>query len=147
MTILAAPPTQATTRMQGVPPHPYFLDVLFIRWRIEDAPIFDDEPTVPRRSPYSVRHTIIGIGVGTFDVTMRLENGTPHSSFLEMKHLNRGKLLTIERSTNSGTIGVEIAASLRIASGNGQNTTQDTDATTYLSPRTCCLTLLGPIKR
>jgi hypothetical protein len=82
----------------------------------------------------------------TFNVTMRLENGTPPSLFLKTKRLMRGKLQLIERSMNSGTLGVKIAASLRIASRNRKNTMPGTDATTRLSSRTYCLTLLRPIK-
>lgn len=91
-----------------------------------------------------MRHAIVKTCTGTFSGTMWLENRTPPSPFLGMKCLEQGKHLMIECSANNRTLGVEIAATPKIA--NWQNIMSSTDATTRLYPRTYFLTSPGPCK-
>jgi hypothetical protein len=54
---------------------------------MEDAPVSDDEPTIPGEEPPNVTHVDARIGVVTYGVTTKPGNGVQHNSSLGMKLL------------------------------------------------------------
>jgi hypothetical protein len=72
--IPTAPPSKDIEGEHTTVPSSFFLDILFIQRRMEGAPIFDDEPTVPREEPPSATHTDAGTDTAMCGVTMKPEN-------------------------------------------------------------------------
>lgn len=63
--------------------HPlYYPNNLFINGRVDDDPIFYDEPTMQGRSSHSAMHVSIGIGDATSGVTTPLRSRTESNLFL-----------------------------------------------------------------
>lgn len=63
--------------MKGVcstTPGSFFLDILLIQERLEDALIFDDEPIVLGEEPPSATHADAEIGVAMCGFTMKPRN-------------------------------------------------------------------------
>jgi hypothetical protein len=83
----AAPLKWETVGVRDAAPSSFFPDVLFIKVRVEDVPISDDEPIVLGKEPRSTRHANVGTCVITFAVTMRPGNKIPLSPYPETRHL------------------------------------------------------------
>jgi hypothetical protein len=142
-TIPAAPPTWETAKARDAALSSFFLNVLFMQGRVEDAPIFNDETTVLGEEPHSVRHADVEAGAIRFDITMRPGNVILLSPY-PGTHLKHEQLMTTGRSASTAIPDVVIVATPRSTSRNEQSMMPDSNTRTHSFPGICRPTLLKP---
>lgn len=74
-----APPLKEMKGVRNTTPDSFFLDILLIQERLEDALIFYDEPIVLGEEPPGAMHANAGTGVTTCGFTTKPRNKIQHN--------------------------------------------------------------------